>query len=42
MKGLIQGEAGEQGGAQRKSPVLVALFTEISLCLLEREFSVDP
>ena len=41
MKGLIQGEV-EAGGAQRKSPVLVALFTEISLCLLEREFSVDP
>lgn len=42
MKGLIQGEVEAGGGAQRKSPVLVALFTEISLCLLEREFSVDP
>lgn len=29
-------------GVQRKSPVLVALFTEISLCLLEREFSRAP
>lgn len=29
-------------GVQRKSPVLVALFTEILLCLLEREFSRAP